>query len=380
MNWPSRREYANAVINPAAYVKDPELAGGQTAVNPVRGTPLDWNGSFAVTYKIKGAGGRKDYAVKCFAGPVTGRQERYKDLAQYLKQHKLPGFVGFDYQPEGIKVGGRFYPILKMDWIEGNTLDRHIEDNLNNKKALLGAAANWADTALRLHRFTAAHNDLQHGNIIVQQNRQFKLVDYDGVFLPQYQGQQNPEGGHKNYQHPRKREQDYNKQIDNFPALVIYLSLMALAGRPELWRSFHNGDNLILTREDFLEPGRSECLKELKRHPDGYVKELSLYLEQQIRKEPAKVPGIDRMPGMAAPAQPAPTPAPPKPKPKPKAPPPPKSKNPPPKPKPKARQQPASPRMPSNDNGRAYRELLRKRQMEEELSLKKYHPIPRDLE
>ena len=33
-----------------------------------------------------------------------------------------------------------------------------------------------------------AHNDLQHGNIMVQPDSSIRLVDYDGIFLPQYQG------------------------------------------------------------------------------------------------------------------------------------------------------------------------------------------------
>lgn len=35
---------------------------------------------------------------------------------------ELPYTVGFEYQREGIRIRGEWYPLLKMEWVEGETL------------------------------------------------------------------------------------------------------------------------------------------------------------------------------------------------------------------------------------------------------------------
>ena len=57
---------------------------------------------------------------------------------------------------------------------------------------------------------------------MVQDNGALHLVDYDGIFLPRFQGEPSPEIGHRHYQHPKRTDQDYHEEIDNFPSLVVY--------------------------------------------------------------------------------------------------------------------------------------------------------------
>ena len=112
-----------------------------------------------------------------------------------------------------------------------------------------------------------AHNDLQHGNVMVQADGSIRLVDYDGMYLPEFRGERSPELGHKNYQHPQRSAEHYDENVDNFPSLVIYVSLLAVAADAGLW-DFHDEDNLILTRKDYADPGSSEVFGRLKRSSD----------------------------------------------------------------------------------------------------------------
>jgi hypothetical protein len=41
--------------------------------------------------------------------------------------------------------------------------------------------------------------------------------------------------------------------MDTFPALVIYTGLLALARRPDAWRPLYTGDNMLFTRDDFVD-------------------------------------------------------------------------------------------------------------------------------
>ena len=158
----------------------------------------------------------------------------------------------------GISFKGDWYPIVKMEWVEGESLSTFVGARLNEPDTLRRIAAQWREgTTASLRGLRIAHNDLQHGNVLVQGDGNIQLVDYDGMFLPQFRGEHSPELGHKNYQHPQRSSEDYGDYVDNFPTLVIYLSLLAIASDPGLW-SFYNDDNLIFTRNDYADPGSSE--------------------------------------------------------------------------------------------------------------------------
>ena len=74
---------------------------------------------------------------------------------------------------------------------------------------------------------------------MVQEQGALRLVDYDGI-LPRFEGEDSPELGHKHHQHPRRSTQDYHAGMDNFPSLVVYLSLLPLGSDRQLWDRFYN--------------------------------------------------------------------------------------------------------------------------------------------
>ena len=105
-----------------------------------------------------------------------------------------------------------------------------------------------------------AHGDLQHGNVLIV-NDELRLVDYDGMFVPQLAGQSSHELGHRHYQHPARSAADFDANTDNFSAWVIYLSLMALSAEPQLWQRFAGGDEcLLFRRADFEYPDQSKLM------------------------------------------------------------------------------------------------------------------------
>ena len=95
--------------------------------------------------------------------------------------------MGFDYLPKGIKVRGQWYPILKMEWVQGELLSQYVERHLHNPSDLQQLAARWIEMTKALHANSIAHGDLQERNVLVV-NGQLKLVDYDGMFVPALSG------------------------------------------------------------------------------------------------------------------------------------------------------------------------------------------------
>ncbi len=296
MPWPTTTEFSDAIQNPqVCFTGNRELAEGQIALYPSGGRanmPVVYTGQFACVYKV--TAGSRDVAVRCFTREVKDQQARYGHLDNFLTAVLPESFVGFQYLEEGIRVKGQWYPIVKMEWAEGEPLNRFVEHNLGNPGNLVQLAARWRGVIGSLRGLGIAHNDLQHGNVMVQDGR-LRLVDYDGIFLPSFHGEDSPEFGHKNYQHPQRTPKHYDAQIDNFPALVVYLSLLALSADPELWGPFNNDDNLLLTQRDYANPEDSECLRTLKQSPDARVRNLAAQLERYCALPVKQVPDLENM-------------------------------------------------------------------------------------
>ncbi len=136
-----------------------------------------------------------------------------------------------------LKVKGVWYPILKMEWINGESLSTYIEKNLTNPAAIQSLSQKFIELAKNLEQNSIAHGDLQHGNIIVV-GEEIKLVDYDGMYVPGLDGMLSNEIGHPNYQHPIRSEKDFGPYLDRFSEWIIYLSLKAISLDPSLWMTF----------------------------------------------------------------------------------------------------------------------------------------------
>lgn len=292
MPWPGITDFSEAVQNPRLCFRGTELEAGEALVNQ-RGMPLVFSGAFASVYCVS-VGGRK-IAVRCFTREVRDQQHRYNQLSEYLISVLPLSFVHFEYVVRGINLRGDWYPIVRMEWVEGEPLSSFVDSHLDDPEALLRIAAQWrGGPAASLRGLRIAHNDLQHGNVMVQADGRLRLVDYDGMFLPQFRGERSPELGHKHYQHPLRSAEDYDAYVDNFPSLVIYLSLVALASDPRLW-SFNNEDNLIFTRGDYADPRASALFDRLRTSPDPFVATLTERLEECCALPVQEVPDLETL-------------------------------------------------------------------------------------
>ncbi len=304
MNWPLASDYQDAVQNPKQCFQDPQLQGGQVTLNRL-GLPRVASGMFASVYEMRN--GEHRWAVRCFLRPSADQRERYAALSAYLSQIKMPGMVGFAYEPQGIRVRGQWYPIVKMDWVEGVTLHTYISKHLEEPDTLRRLARQWRKLLADLRHNGIAHADLQHGNVLVTPNGELRLVDYDGLFVPSLRGQASHELGHPNYQHPQRAAESYNANLDNFAALVIYTSLVALIYDPRLWETFHTGENLLFSATDFKAPQKSDIFKRLYQSGEPLVRKLSQKLAEACEGVIWRVPDFAETVA-SLPDLPAPTP------------------------------------------------------------------------
>src|SRR5260370_33095232 len=141
MPWPTPQDYCEAIQNPRLVFADPELRSGKPEVDRL-GLPRPRSGSFACVYKIECPA--RAWAARCFLTETIDQQERYAAIDRHLRKVQLPYVVPFGYQVDGIKVNGRGYPLLKMEWVKGVSLDAFIASNLSSPNILATLAEKWA--------------------------------------------------------------------------------------------------------------------------------------------------------------------------------------------------------------------------------------------
>ncbi|MCW3098944.1 MAG: hypothetical protein JWL77_4562 [Chthonomonadaceae bacterium] len=287
MNWPPASDYQDAVQNPTTCFNDLELKAGKVSINKI-GLPRVASGNFASVYEMRN--GTHRWAVRCFLRQGEDQQNRYALLSLYLSRLVIAGLVEFSYQQEGIRVRGKWYPLVKMEWVEGETLTTYVQKNLHQPETLRNLALQWRGLIDRLRQHKIAHADLQHGNVMVSPQGQLRLVDYDGMFVPKLAGRRSSELGHINYQHPKRSPEDFDERLDNFSALVIYTALMALSLEPGLWKRFDTGENMLFTAQDFRLPSKSILLEYLHQHTDPGLRKLATTLIAACHGSVAQTP------------------------------------------------------------------------------------------
>ena len=289
--WPSGFTYQKAVQNPRfafvpRWLRETEAVRGAGSRDCL---PKISAGNFACVFQMKHKNNQY-HAVRCFTSEVKDQQRRYNLLNQHLKLITSPYLVKFEYIEDGIRIDGKGYPIVIMDWVEGCCLDTWIGKNLQNPELLQNLASKWYGLVAQLHGAGMAHGDFQHGNIMIS-NDSIKLVDYDDMFVPALTGEQSPEHGLPAYQHPDRRHTNYayDYKIDNFSGMIIYMTLLALAYEPGLWQ-YNNHENLVLTEADYINPEQSLCFQRLLKNPDPRVVKLAETLKTCCHGKMGEVP------------------------------------------------------------------------------------------
>lgn len=250
------------------------------------------SGNYGSIYRIS-TGDGKFYALKCFTKKSLSINQRYSSISSYLNSmSQAPDcLTHFVYYPEGIKtrkVAGVYFPMLKMEWIEGVTLNQFISAHLAEPRVIKATGNRIVQAAMALQSAGIAHGDLSGDNIIIDGKGKIKFVDYDGMFIPPFRGEKATELGHADFQHPGRGAETYSEKLDTFSVVVIQLAMQALAIKPELWKKF-NGDDpdcLILRKPDYLKPSESAVFSELKKIRSRNIKKIADVLLQYLSKDP----------------------------------------------------------------------------------------------
>jgi serine/threonine protein kinase len=291
--WPDEKDYSHYVQNPRTRFVHAALTGATVFADPDGLPQQSGSGQFAVVFRMRDNSGG-EFGLKCFLHHIEGRDGRYSvihdALAQMGQTHDL---VAFQYLPAAIRAtGGQIVPAVVMEWVRGIRLDSFIDEHVADQRAMVSLSVQFRRAIVNLRRQGAAHGDLQHGNILIGSNGRIKLVDLDGMFVPQLSGERRFEAGHPSYQHPRANGQRFDATIDDFPAWLIYLSLRALARDPLLWQLRTGSEQLLLSAEELASPSESEIVRRLANSTDDELRHVGRTLKGFLSAPATKVPSF----------------------------------------------------------------------------------------
>ena len=269
--WPTGTEYAASVQQPSTSFSDPELQTGELTLTPL-GIPASASGQSAIAFHMQAT--ERPVAVRCLLSAHEGGRQRYKALQEHVEAYNVPSVVAAKWLDEGVRVHGQWWPVVIMPWVSGDPLHIAIEDRLGDPARLSRLADRWLDLVEILQDKEFAHGDYQHGNVLLTDSDEFQLVDLDGIWVPDMGVGAPNEYGHPNYQHVNRSDTDWGPYVDTFSALVVALSMLALANDPSLAR-FMTGENLLFVATDFEEPDTADVWKALARSSDDEVVDLT---------------------------------------------------------------------------------------------------------
>jgi hypothetical protein len=276
--WPTPADYVRAIQDPSTCFDDPILRTARVETDD-HGIPDGVTGQSATVFFAHTDEGPS--VIRCFNRHLAHGEERYAALARHLDTRPVAAFPTVSWLRHGIQVGGRWWPTLRMERVEGRSLRSQVEDVRRDRAALLDLADRWAATATDLVDAGVAHGDLQQDNVRVSSDGTIRLIDLDSVWAPGTANLPPDEFGHPNFQHPeRRRTRHWDRYIDAFPALVVYVSLRSLAEEPEMWEEYHNHENLVFTETDFEFPDGTGLWYRLAASRDLEVRRLTKILRQ----------------------------------------------------------------------------------------------------
>lgn len=233
------------------------------------GEPFRSSGAFAVVFKMKDSQTGKCYALKCFTEDQEGREEAYRKIADELESVVTSSYITpVRYLERELFVdcgcSEQEFPVLQMDWIEGDTLGAYVSSHYQDQHAMGILSYRFCQLASWLRSQPFAHGDLKPDNIMVREDGTLALVDYDGMYVPAMKGEKSPTIGTRDFSHPQRTADDFDETIDDFALSSIALSLKAISLSPSLYDDYASSDRLLFSADDYCDLSKSQVLTALQ--------------------------------------------------------------------------------------------------------------------
>ena len=265
MQYPLISEYVKAIQDASDNL---DKLAHLTPVLDNHGEPYRSSGAFAVVFKMLDKSTGKYYALKCFTEEQEGRADAYRQIADELDMVDSPYITSVKYMEKEFFVDSQCeedeFPVLLMDWVEGETMEAYIAANYRNQSAMSLLSYRFGKMAAWLRSQSFAHGDVKPDNIIIRPDGSLTLVDYDGMFVSSMKGCNSPTIGTKDFSHPLRTVDDFDETIDDFSLASIALSLKAISMNSTLLDTYGASDRLLFSEKDYRTPSNSKVISALQ--------------------------------------------------------------------------------------------------------------------
>ena len=288
MQYPLISEYVRAIQDASNNL---DKLAHLVPVLDDHGEPYRSSGAFAVVFKMKDEQTGKCYALKCFTEEQEGRAEAYRQIADELEFVDSSYITSVKYLENEIFVDSSCekdeFPVLLMDWIDGDTMESYIAENYQDNYAMAMLCYRFCKMAAWLRSQPFAHGDIKPDNIMVRPDGNLTLVDYDGMFVPAMKGQKSPTIGTKDFSHPLRTVDDFDETIDDFALTSIALSLKAISMNSTLLDTYGASDRLLFSESDYRNLSSSKAISALQELmcDKNFCTLYSLFMLALARKE-----------------------------------------------------------------------------------------------
>ncbi len=269
--WPTVDDYDLAMQDRAKTALDKDIKRGKLDEDNMGIKRYGGANLYACLYRVDG------WMIRCFCRankrkPPDDITDRYREISKFCldSSNETSPLLPVTYVERGLSVDyidpdtsaverTEIVPIVKMPFIEDPSLGAFVERNHENSAIMERLADAWLRMIRELERIKMAHGDLDLTNVKVRtqgSSLSLKLIDYDNVWIPSLNGRPQTEFGHAPFQHPefiKSHQRPYDATMDRFSALVMYISLKALAVRPQLYKAWgaDDVDHLLLSKADY---------------------------------------------------------------------------------------------------------------------------------
>ena len=281
------------------FRNDPELMLARPISHPTKPDKIIFSsGAMACVFPMMARGNKR--VVKLFFQKIPDLAVRYEEIDHTLKKIASPNFIQMEYREgpkEGAVMGVDYTPFIKMEFVKGKLLHDEVL-NLAEKRdgtALLNLADQWQKIALLMEQEQIAHGDIHAENLLVEAAGRIRLIDLDTMFVPGLRSRNLKcvAYGIPGWQHPKKLtdEAHFNERLDRFPALVMYLCLLALSDDPTLLQvqrtpngqpkartvsgEFVGDNEILLTKNDVLNPHQSGVLQRMSGSSNHQIRRVT---------------------------------------------------------------------------------------------------------
>lgn len=307
---PTVATFDHAMLRPGRNLKAFRALGGGSITMSGADQPFRIVGSEAVVYRLENAA--PGYvALRCFLTDTLDESvlARYQRLSKDATLRRLrapehsPVVQYIHLFPDGLLLPGPDFrsltePVIAMEWIGGPTLIEAVDRaaRLREHRVLHALANSWLRAATANRAVDFSHGSLSGHNVMIDLERGPVFVDYDTAWWPGAVSvsRHRPPAA---YTHPRGLASAPERR-DDFAALVIFVSLRALALDPTLRDTFGDAPSrldgaLLFARSDLASPGKSKLFERLRTLGDDEFQSVVGILREACQSPVDAVPPID---------------------------------------------------------------------------------------